>query len=149
MPFVGPEGWPLFRELYDRVEKSNAHRPTHWPFKGIALKWFTGHLPWKSFSPDVLRRIIQVSVTAHVSGCSDFRKIHISFQIPSVPNASLPRPLSSRKRHVSSIMERTSKRISSRLRFLTFCLRMSFWAPSTTRCTFHKSDLHVLSHLYS
>ncbi|KAJ7837424.1 hypothetical protein B0H14DRAFT_2589268 [Mycena olivaceomarginata] len=65
MPFVGPEGWPLFRELYDRVEKSNAHRPTHWPSKGIAMKWFT------------------MSVTAHVSGCSDFRRIHISFQIPS------------------------------------------------------------------
>lgn len=59
-PLTGPEVWPSFQVLYDRVKKSNARRPTSWPSKEAAMKWFTTHLPWKHFSPAVLR-IVEVS----------------------------------------------------------------------------------------
>ncbi|KAJ7146285.1 hypothetical protein C8R44DRAFT_11258 [Mycena epipterygia] len=55
VPLIGPEVWPSFQVLYDRVKKSNARRPTSWPSKEAAMKWFTTHLPWKHFSPAVLR----------------------------------------------------------------------------------------------
>ncbi|KAJ7508557.1 hypothetical protein B0H11DRAFT_1965628 [Mycena galericulata] len=56
-PLIGPEVWSLFGAWYEAVKKSNARRITRWPSKDAAMKWFTTHLPWKSFSPDVLHII--------------------------------------------------------------------------------------------
>ncbi|KAJ6601298.1 Alpha/beta hydrolase family-domain-containing protein [Mycena vulgaris] len=54
-PLIGPEVWPFFKALYDGVKKSNARRTQRWPSKEAAMQWFATHLPWKDFSPDVLR----------------------------------------------------------------------------------------------
>ncbi|KAJ7103035.1 Alpha/beta hydrolase fold-1 [Mycena belliarum] len=54
-PFIGPEVWPFFQVLYDAVKRSNVRRATRWPSKDAAMKWFRTHLPWKTFSPEVLR----------------------------------------------------------------------------------------------
>ncbi|KAJ7682219.1 hypothetical protein DFH06DRAFT_289776 [Mycena polygramma] len=57
-PLVAREVWPFFTTvLYPRVKKSNARRVSSWPSKKAAMEWFATHLPWKSFSPDVLRII--------------------------------------------------------------------------------------------